>query len=154
MRKKVKVFTLCRKQSYVDKAALIGFACWVAMENQMKRELKLMDVRAWIVPAINHQQILFFFDDFDRPIGYIIWANLAPDTEQRLLKAPDFALHDAEWDEGRRTWIIDCCFLEGRAGDAEPEIHRLLKAEGIDKIFWTRRDENNVVKAIIENVLR
>lgn len=114
---------------------------------------RLIDLKLWLSPAIDHQQILFFFDSFDAPVGYITWANLAPDSADRLLKDPNFLLHESEWDEGNLTWIIDCCFPYGNIKYAIPEIRRVLSGQGIEKVSWARRDADYSVRKIFEAII-
>ncbi|WP_277588995.1 toxin-activating lysine-acyltransferase [Pseudomonas chlororaphis] len=153
MNKKFKIFTLCQKGSFIDRAKLIGFAFWIAMESQAYRAFRLIDFKFWVIPAIDHKQILFFFDDFDNPIGYVIWANIAPDSEQRLLKDSSFLLHESEWDEGNRTWIIDCCFPYGSINYAVAEIRNFFKSQDIDRFFWARRNMDYSVRKVVECVV-
>jgi len=148
--KKFKFFTCCREESSLERARIMGFACWVAMECQAYFSLRLIDVRAWLVPAINHKQVMCFFDDFDNPVGYITWANLAPDSEQRLLNDPNFLLHESEWDEGAATWIIDCCFPFGGAAYALDELKKYFKENDTDSIFWARRNIDYSVRKVVK----
>jgi hemolysin-activating ACP:hemolysin acyltransferase len=68
----------------------------------------------WIEPAILLDQIHFFRDRGDNVIGYMTWALLCEDTEQRLLQDPEVLFHLSEWNEGDRLWIMDFVLLGGR----------------------------------------
>lgn len=149
--KKYKIFTGCRKASHEQKAKSIGFACWLAMQSTTYFAFRLVDIRTWIVPAIEHQQILFFFDDFDNPLGYVTWANIAPSVEQRLLNDPRFLLHESEWDEGNRTWILDCCFPFGGAAYAVHALKAHLGEQGINKVAWVRRYSDYSVRKVFKH---
>ena len=39
------------------------------------------------------------------PVGFITWANLSEETEQRILSTMDPWLHASEWNEGPSLWI-------------------------------------------------
>lgn len=153
MNNKYRVFTQCRKSSHDDHAKSLGFASWVVMQSRDYYSFRLVDVRAWLVPAIQHKQIVFFFDTFDTPIGYVTWANLAADAENRLLEDSEFLLHESEWDEGSRTWIIDCCFPFGDAAFAKAELRKIFISQSIDEVFWARRNLNYSVRKIVRWVV-
>ena len=58
-----------------------------------------------VIPAAAHGKIAFF-QSFDRvPVGFVTWAHLSPETEQRLLETLDPWLHLSEWNEGPSPWI-------------------------------------------------
>jgi cytolysin-activating lysine-acyltransferase len=67
----------------------------------------------WVQQAIVYDQIHIFFTEDDTPIGFIAWAFLAPDVQQRLVENPSTLLHPSEWTEGTSPWIIDCVALPG-----------------------------------------
>ncbi|MCP2052007.1 UNVERIFIED_ORG: cytolysin-activating lysine-acyltransferase [Pseudomonas fluorescens] len=146
---KIKFFTHCRDGSVLEKARVMGFACGVAMECQVYFSLRLIDVRTWLMPAINHKQIMCFFDGYSNPVGYVTWANLAPDSEQRLLNDPNFLLHESEWDEGSATWIIDCCFPSGGAAYALDELKRYFRVNDTKNILWVRRNADYSVRKVV-----
>ncbi|MFN3861386.1 MAG: toxin-activating lysine-acyltransferase [Roseateles sp.] len=58
-----------------------------------------------ILPCARHGKIAFFLN-FDRvPVGFVTWAHLSEETEQRLLTTMDPWLHLSEWNEGPSPWI-------------------------------------------------
>jgi cytolysin-activating lysine-acyltransferase len=105
-------------------------------------------LRPWICRAIEHDQILLFFDKTDNPFGYITWAHLAPDTEERLLNDPNFLIHPTEWSEGGKTWIIDFCFPFGGLFEASKLAKKLLREKNIQQVFWARRNKNFTVRKV------
>lgn len=120
------------------------------MHSKTYFTFRLVDLRAWLIPAADHKQIMVFFDYFGNPKGYIIWANIAPDSELRLLNDPNFILHESEWDEGNSTWILDCCFPFGEAAHAIPEIRIFFKTQEITKVRWARRNIDYSIKKVVE----
>jgi cytolysin-activating lysine-acyltransferase len=72
----------------------------------------------WIEPAILLEQIHFFLDRSGNPIGYMTWALIAEDTEQRLIHDPEVVFHLSEWNEGDRLWIMDLVLVDGRIKEA------------------------------------
>ena len=133
-----------------EKSNLVGAACRIAMQSKTYYSFRLIDFRTWILPAIDHKQIMIFFDYFGHPKGYITWANLAPDTELRILNDPGFLLHDSEWDEGSSTWILDCCFPNGGLLYAIPHLRNLLREQGVIRVRWGRRNPDYTIKKMVE----
>lgn len=104
-------------------------------------------VALWIEPAIRHEQIHFFRDDSGQICGYMTWAWLAKDTEQRFLHDPNVLLHISEWNEGERLWILD--FLV-HSGDVRRRIReaRTLFRDVTQANSVRRRDDGSVRKVI------
>jgi cytolysin-activating lysine-acyltransferase len=99
----------------------------------------------WIEPAIRLDQIHFFYDLSGNPIGYMTWALLAEDTEQRLLNDPDILFHLSEWNEGARLWIMDLVLLDGNIGGALNEAFALFPSFRGAKSL-RRRDDGTIRK--------
>jgi hemolysin-activating ACP:hemolysin acyltransferase len=78
----------------------------------------------WIEPAILLDQIHFFCDAGSNVVGYMTWALLAEDTEQRLIHDPEVLLHLSEWNEGDRLWIMDFVLIDGDVRTALKEASR------------------------------
>lgn len=58
-----------------------------------------------ILPSARHGKIAFFLN-FDRvPVGFITWAHLSEETEQRVVQTVDPWIHISEWNEGPSIWI-------------------------------------------------
>lgn len=92
----------------------IGMAAWLMTKASDYAQYPIACLSAWIEPAVLHDQIHFFFRDEDRrPIGYVTWACLAPDTEQRLLHDPEVLFHISEWNEGESLWLMDMVLIAG-----------------------------------------
>lgn len=67
----------------------------------------------WLQPAITFNQLQVFFAEDDTPIGFVAWAYLEEDVQNRLIENPKSLLHPSEWTEGVMPWIIDCVALPG-----------------------------------------
>lgn len=147
--KSLELVTNCGAVSVEERASLIGFACLIIFMCKRYSLLHIVILRYWIVPAIEHKQILFFFDREGNPVGYVVWAHLAPDSEKRLLTDPGFLLHPSEWNEGGKTWIIDFCFPAGGAKESIVQLKNFFRGEEIQKVFWARRDKNHVVRKLL-----
>ncbi|WP_217896606.1 toxin-activating lysine-acyltransferase [Pseudomonas putida] len=89
-----------------------------------------------------------FFDREATPRGYIIWAYLATDTEQRLLNQPDFLIHPSERNEGGRLWVVDVFFPRGAVFEAMGVIKEHFKGRGVKEVFWVRRNNDHTIKRL------
>ena len=142
------ILTNCIASNVNEKARLLGFACSILSMCPRHSLFQIATLKLWISPAIDHRQIAFFFSKASIPVGYMTWAHLAPDSEERLLKDLDFLLHPSEWNEGGKAWIIDFNFPGGFAVDAIKEIKEVLRRENIEKIYWARRNDDYTVRKI------
>ncbi|MBA4386174.1 MAG: hypothetical protein C0410_15675 [Anaerolinea sp.] len=147
--KRFELFSSCHAGYVKDRAKLIGYACLIIFMCKRYSLLHIVILRYWVVPAIEHKQILFFFDRTSNPIGYVTWAHLAPDSELRLVKDPGFLLHPSEWNEGGKTWIIDFCFPAGGAREAVSQLKDFFRNEGVHQLFWARRDQDHAVRKLV-----
>lgn len=84
-----------------------GLAAYLMFSCKNYQLYQLACLRIWIEPAIRHQQIQFFFNEYYKVVGYVTWALLAPDVEHRLSHDPNVLFHESEWNEGESLWIMD-----------------------------------------------
>lgn len=142
----IDVYVAPRCCKFESKAKKVGYACLIAFMCNRYSLYQIMTLKFWIVPAIDHDQIVFFFDKTSAPLGYVSWAYLAPDSEARLLHDSDFLLHASEWNEGGNAWIIDFCFPRGGIKEAVLWLKKFFRKEGVDKLHWIRRNKEYTVK--------
>ncbi len=95
------------------RAARLGAACQLAARSGPHggRTLKTF-VDAMRMPARLDQWRLYF-NDFGQCMGYVTWAFLAPEVEQRILQSGNMRLEDFEWNEGPSAWVMDLLVPEG-----------------------------------------
>jgi cytolysin-activating lysine-acyltransferase len=108
----------------------------------------IASLAAWIEPAILLRQIDFFFDLAGRPVGYLTWALLAEDTEQRLLHDVDVVFHISEWNEGTRLWIIDFVLLDGNVREFVRKAYSLFP-DAVEAKSLRRRYDGTVRKVTV-----
>ncbi|WP_052690155.1 toxin-activating lysine-acyltransferase [Xanthomonas albilineans] len=97
---------------YRQYAEKLGYAGYLLAKSAYHARLPLAYLETTLRPAIMHHQIRFFFDDGE-PCGYIIWARLAEDVEERFIQQNDLRLHPSEWNEGSSLWIVDLLIPPG-----------------------------------------
>ncbi|WP_407351414.1 toxin-activating lysine-acyltransferase [Luteimonas sp. R10] len=58
------------------------------------------------LPALYLNQVRFFYDDHHRICSFYLWATLTEAVERRVVSRKSFWLHESEWNEGDRMWIV------------------------------------------------
>ncbi|MFY7820020.1 MAG: toxin-activating lysine-acyltransferase [Rhodoluna sp.] len=58
-----------------------------------------------ILPCARHGKIAFFLNFDQAPVGFVTWAHLSQETEERVLQTMDPWLHISEWNEGPSPWV-------------------------------------------------
>ncbi|WP_338909944.1 toxin-activating lysine-acyltransferase [Serratia marcescens] len=108
------------KESHLGKSKFsqyesLGFAVSCMLMNKNYSLYHIKTLQLWTQEAINQNQFKILFDHLDNPLGYITWAYLRDETLGRLINAPQFLLHNSEWDEGGTLCILDFCCKPGSA---------------------------------------
>lgn len=142
MKKTFDLHTDCEVPIIVSGARSLGYVCMIMCMCRRYSGFQLVNIKCWLEPAIAHNQIMFCFDRIGNPVGYVTWAYLAPDSENRLLHDPKFLLNFSEWNEGGNTWIIDFCFPRGGVLSAAKMVKKHLSKLSIKQVFWARRDRS------------
>lgn len=101
------VVTLQQNPRMATFTSQLGIAFSLIMECPNYRMLRVISVHTWLQMPILLKQICFFYDNLGDPIGYVTWAYISEETESRLVADEGFLLHQSEWNEGERLWIID-----------------------------------------------
>lgn len=128
-----------------DLHTALGFAVDVMGKSDEYCQYPVACVTLWIEPAIRHEQIHFFRDESGEVRGYMTWAWLAEDAEQRLLHDPNVLLHVSEWNEGDRLWILDFLVHTGDLRMRIREARALFRPVEQAKSL-RRRDDGSVRK--------
>ncbi len=94
----------CELQDPVRQRVVGAVSMILAEDGSWQGDLKRFLVDE-IIPAARHGKIAFFLNFESVPVGFVTWAHLATETEQRLLQSMDPWLHLSEWNEGSALWI-------------------------------------------------
>jgi len=101
-----------------------------------------------VEPAIRHRQYKIIYDERGNPLGYFIWAGLADDVHQRMIRGGPWHLHISEWNEGERYWIVDFCAPAGYIKDVINLIRGASVFPAGPIYYRKRRDGQLIVKAL------
>ncbi|WP_434558224.1 toxin-activating lysine-acyltransferase [Pseudomonas sp. Z5-35] len=140
MKKTYDLRIVSRQTEMLSKAQMLGYGCMVMLSCRRYLSFQLVNLKAWLEPAIDHDQIVFFFDRAGSTVGYVTWAFLAPDSELRLLNDPRFLLDVSEWNEGGNVWVIDFCFPSGGVLSAVSLLKSHFRNKGVAQVSWARQD--------------
>lgn len=91
----------------------LGYVCELMSRCHGHRMMTLGTLNRILKPAIAHRQIKVFFNDERKVVGYVVWAMLAPDVEDRFINKQEYDLHYSEWDEGDSLWVLDFSAPDG-----------------------------------------
>ncbi|MBX9798745.1 MAG: toxin-activating lysine-acyltransferase [Burkholderiaceae bacterium] len=94
-------------EPYKSRSEQYGFACYLMSVAPSHASRPIGSIATILYPAVQLNQIKFYFDDLGTPVGYIVWAYLADDVQQRYFQTGSFDLHLSEWNEGNSLWILD-----------------------------------------------
>ncbi len=100
---------------------------------------------AVVEPAINDDRIVFFYNVDGQPVGYYIYALVAPEVDQRLSETgwPGwFEMHHSEWNEGHSLWIVD---LVAMPGHTKYILRRIRERFLTNRVSYTRLRKGVVV---------
>lgn len=86
----------------------VGYVMSLIAQSPRKDGNQISYLNSILSPALQTRQICFLFNEDGTPVAYLIWAHLAPDVEERVLKSFRFDfLHVSEWNEGDSLWLVD-----------------------------------------------
>jgi cytolysin-activating lysine-acyltransferase len=94
----------CELQDPVRQRVVGAVSMILAEDGNWRGDLKRFLVDE-IIPAARHGKIAFFLNFESVPVGFVTWAHLATETEQRMFQSMDPWLHLSEWNEGEALWI-------------------------------------------------
>ena len=146
-KKRREVVHLQQSQPSAVLTSQIGMAISLIFDCANYRQLRVASVGAWLRPPIHLRQICFFHDNIGYPIGYITWAYLAPDVEERMIANSNFFLHTSEWNEGERLWIIDFVAPRKMVSEIVSYIRRNMFKE-FDEVRYVRRFPSGDIRKI------
>lgn len=141
-----------------------GLAAYLCSHAHGRRSVA--DLNNWIMPAIQMRQIMFAFDRAGAPLAYWTWAYLAHDAEARLIADPNGRLHESEWNEAERLWVMEfvapfgyvadiICYLRQWAWTSlGHERFRFRRGAGHRSAIWTGISPEGYSRVLAEGSVR
>ncbi|WP_339492243.1 toxin-activating lysine-acyltransferase [Pseudomonas sp. EA_15y_Pfl2_R67] len=138
-----KLFTVAASAIDREKAQIYGFVYMIGVTSGYIKKDKFFDFNRWLSQAIDYKQILLVFNKASIPLGFVTWANINDETQQRLMSDKGFSIHPLEWNEGENTWIMDFYCPKGGARQMSRLIRDRLREEGVSRVFWKKNHNIN-----------
>lgn len=126
-------------------AEKLGMAAYLMSKSDNYCQYPIACLTLWIEPAIIHEQIHFFFDCNGNLAGYLTWALLDVEAENRFISEPDVLLHISEWNEGDRLWLLDLVVINNNLKSCVSEARELFGNFASARSL-RRRDDGSVKK--------
>ncbi|QWT22125.1 toxin-activating lysine-acyltransferase [Bacillus sp. NP157] len=124
----------------------LGKFVYAMMRNDTYCRYPVASITLWLEPAAYLGQVHFFTDLNGQMIGYMTWAWLTAEAEQRLIEDPEVLLHLSEWNEGERLWVLDFVVLNGDVGACLRTARTLFPH--VSSARSLRRDDEGRVKRV------
>jgi cytolysin-activating lysine-acyltransferase len=90
---------------------LLGDVAWVMMDSDWHSRRRIADIGRLVMPGIARRQFRLYYDG-DVPIGFVSWARLSGEAEQRFMADPD-SLQADDWTGGETVYIVDLVASKG-----------------------------------------
>ncbi len=139
-----------KKCSCIDK--YIALKDIITLMSNAKEPYNTMDVeyvKGMIIPPIELNQFKIFYDDSKNPVGYVTWAFLNKEAEEKLINDNEYFTR-SDWKSGETLWYIDTVCV-----DISPlKLHRwtqkyLTKIIGKGKkVYWVRLNKDGSLKRL------
>lgn len=97
-----------------SEAEVLGSLMWLWQYVPSLKNAPLSYLMTRVIPYIQHRQFAVFVEN-DRVIGFVSWAFLNSDTEQKYIQSQGLPLSIEESNSGERLWIIDWFSPFGRS---------------------------------------
>ncbi len=122
----------------------LGMAAALIVKCRPYQSFAMLCLKAWIEPAIRLKQIKFFIDYRGVPIGYVTWALFDVELERRYIHDNSFLLHNSDWREGDRPWILDFVVINGDGADVARDLRReFMRSKFLPnhkRVCWIKRN--------------
>ena len=83
------------------------------LQSQIVRQIST-DLIRLTINSVTKNKYEILLDINERPIGYVLWADINIESLQQLRKTRIFPAYSYEWDEGDITLILDILLLLNR----------------------------------------
>jgi len=87
-----------------------GVVCELRSKTALSTSAELL---RWLNFSTRTHCYQLFYDSLNKPIGYIIWANVCRETITRLARTGQMPRYPYEWNEGYITLVLDLVFIDG-----------------------------------------
>ena len=86
---------------------IFGAINWLTLNSMQHRHLFISDLEWSIVPPVMLKQFKLFKDKDNRTIGYVSWAKISKEVEDRIFRTGSTKLSPGDWNGGDKIYLID-----------------------------------------------
>ncbi len=128
-----------------------GYACALMASQASHGKLTVAYLWQVLTPAIQQENIKFYFNQDGAVVGYVIWASLCPAVEQRVIGSGQFQLHLSEWNEGDSLWIVDLLVPHGSLKYVLADLRDQVFAGRPAVRYVRRKNQRRMIKEMARN---
>lgn len=89
------------------RALELGVLCQFAVRFNAYRQTTLSDFMRLASATQQVGQLKLYFNAYNECVGYVMWALLTPDVEQKFIADKRHSLAEWEYSDGTSAWILD-----------------------------------------------
>ena len=102
----------CLLDNSFDRLCALGCAVFLLAQSKYHSQFNVRDyLLTEIVPALENDQLLSFFDVHKNPVGLVSWAEISTEVQDEL-HTNGRALHVHEWSSGTNVFVNDWISIE------------------------------------------
>lgn len=129
-------------EAFVE-ATVLGCATWLWMHSPTHRDMPLQVLSSLLLPAIKHRQFALATEQ-EKPVFYMAWAHFDAAAEARYIQHPPYAMPEADWNCGERTWILDWVAPFGHTPVMGQILATRLFPTGVARALYHRGNERGL----------
>ena len=131
--------------------SLLGSIAWLMLRSQIHKHLFITDLEWLIIPPVMLKQMRIFRNQ-NTPIGYISWASLTQEAEERFLKG-NARISPKDWNAGDRLWIIDFISPFGAGNQFLKLVQEQIFKDKDIKILKLKKDGRGMEGVLLKDFL-
>lgn len=87
--------------------------------------------------SMRHGAVKIFYDCYQRPVGYVAWADINKESLLRLVQKGKFPSYIYEWSEGGFRLVVDAAFQRTKLVSAPRQVAIFMRSKRL--LLWVRR---------------
>jgi len=107
-----------------------------------RSEIINTDILRFIKYSVLNDSYHIFINEFENPIGYIVWANVNRETIQKIYRTGAYPMFPYEWREGKIFLVIDAMMDLKINSTCYLQLKKLLKNKRA--LFYKNKGKNRL----------
>ena len=122
-----------------ERSRLLGDILTLMTASDTHQDYRIQHFAQLVLPPVQHDQFRIYHDTNQRPVGFVSWAKLSEEAEQRLLSRRE-TLRESDWNSGDKMYFME--FL-APFGHIKQMVHDLRQRFPKQKAYALRFDKNH-----------